>query len=90
MLKIGQTDEGFVLQYSYVVYNSGSSNTYSVFCTHWYTTDMRFFRKKMLNISNLDYTTRLKLKVFHYTPRRRLGEEEVYLLLILDNGTAWG
>jgi hypothetical protein len=32
----------------------------------------------------------LKLKLSHYTPRRRLGGEEVYLLLILDLGTRWG
>jgi hypothetical protein len=32
----------------------------------------------------------LKLKLSHYTPRRRLGGEEVQLLLILDLGTRWG
>jgi hypothetical protein len=32
----------------------------------------------------------IKLKLSHYTPRRRLGVEEVQLLLILDLGTKWG
>jgi hypothetical protein len=31
-----------------------------------------------------------KLKLTHYTPRRRLRGDEVYLLLILDFGTRWG
>jgi hypothetical protein len=31
-----------------------------------------------------------ELKLSHYTPRRRLGGEEVQLLLILDLGTRWG
>jgi hypothetical protein len=31
-----------------------------------------------------------KLKLFHYTPQRRFGGEEVQLLLILDLGTRWG
>jgi hypothetical protein len=32
----------------------------------------------------------LKLKLSHYTPRRRFGGEEVQLLLILKLGTRWG
>jgi hypothetical protein len=32
----------------------------------------------------------LKIKLFYYTPQRRLGGEEVKLLLILDFGTRWG
>jgi hypothetical protein len=32
----------------------------------------------------------LKLKLFHYTPLRRLGGEEVQLLLILDLSNRWG
>jgi hypothetical protein len=32
----------------------------------------------------------IKLKLFHYTPRRRLGGEAVYLLLIHDLGSRWG
>jgi hypothetical protein len=32
----------------------------------------------------------LKLKLSHYTPRRRLGGEEIQLLLIHDLGTRWG
>jgi hypothetical protein len=32
----------------------------------------------------------LKLKQSHHTPRRRLGGEEVWLLLILDFRTRWG
>jgi hypothetical protein len=28
--------------------------------------------------------------LFHYTPRRILGGEEVYLLIIIDLGTRWG
>jgi hypothetical protein len=31
----------------------------------------------------------IKLKLSHYTPRRRLEGEEVWLLLILDLGTRW-
>jgi len=31
-----------------------------------------------------------KLTLSHYTPRGRLGGEEVYLLLILDLGIRWG
>jgi hypothetical protein len=31
-----------------------------------------------------------KAKQSRYTPRRRLGGEEVYLLLIPDLGTGWG
>jgi hypothetical protein len=31
-----------------------------------------------------------KVKQFRYTPWRRLGGEEVLLLLILDLGTRWG
>jgi hypothetical protein len=32
-----------------------------------------------------------KLKLIHYTPWRRLGEEEIlYLLIIIDFGTRWG
>jgi hypothetical protein len=30
------------------------------------------------------------LKLSHYTPRRRLWREKIYLLLILDLGTKWG
>jgi hypothetical protein len=30
-----------------------------------------------------------KVKQYHYTPWRRLGGEELYLLLILDLGTRW-
>jgi hypothetical protein len=33
---------------------------------------------------------KLKLKLSRYTPWRRLGEEEIQLLLILDLGTRWG
>jgi hypothetical protein len=29
-------------------------------------------------------------KLFHYTPWRRFGGEEIYHLLILDLGTRWG
>jgi hypothetical protein len=32
----------------------------------------------------------LKVKQSHYTPWRRLGGEEILLLLILDLGTRWG
>jgi hypothetical protein len=32
----------------------------------------------------------LKLNLPHYTPWRRLGGQEVQLLLILDLGTGWG
>jgi hypothetical protein len=32
----------------------------------------------------------LKLKLSHYTPRRRLEGEEILLLLILNLGTRWG
>jgi hypothetical protein len=32
----------------------------------------------------------LKLELSHYTPRRRLGREDVKLLLILDLCTRWG
>jgi hypothetical protein len=31
-----------------------------------------------------------KVKQFRYTPWRRLGREEIYLLLIHDLGTRWG
>jgi hypothetical protein len=31
----------------------------------------------------------IKLKLFHYTPQRRFGGEEVKLLLIIDLGTRW-
>jgi hypothetical protein len=31
----------------------------------------------------------LKLKLSHHIPRRRLGGEEIQLLLILDLGTRW-
>jgi hypothetical protein len=31
-----------------------------------------------------------KLKLSHYTPRRRLGGYKVQLLLILNFGTRWG
>jgi hypothetical protein len=32
---------------------------------------------------------KVKVKQSRYTPWRRLGGEEVYLLLILDLGTRW-
>jgi hypothetical protein len=38
----------------------------------------------------LAYQDKLKLKLSHYTPWRRLGGEEVKLLPILDLGTRWG
>jgi hypothetical protein len=38
----------------------------------------------------IHYNHILKLKLSNYTPRRRLGREEVQLLLILDLGTRWG
>jgi hypothetical protein len=31
-----------------------------------------------------------KVKLSHYTPRRRLGVEEIQLLFFLDLGTRWG
>jgi hypothetical protein len=34
-------------------------------------------------------TTTKKLKLSHYTPRRRLGGEDIQLLLILDLGSRW-
>jgi hypothetical protein len=34
--------------------------------------------------------TLVKKKLFYYTPQRRLGGEEVWLLLIFDLGTRWG
>jgi hypothetical protein len=36
------------------------------------------------------YKVYLKVKQSRYTPWRRLGGEEVQLLLILDLGTRWG
>jgi hypothetical protein len=36
------------------------------------------------------YFSPLKLKLSLYTPRKRFGGEEVYLLLILDLGTRCG
>jgi hypothetical protein len=39
---------------------------------------------------SLNSTHIKKLKLSHYTPLRRLGGEEVYLLLIHDLGTSWG
>jgi hypothetical protein len=34
--------------------------------------------------------TLILLKLFHYTPSRRLGGEDIQLLSILDLGTRWG
>jgi hypothetical protein len=31
-----------------------------------------------------------KLKLPHFTPHRRFGGEDIYLLFILDLGTRWG
>jgi hypothetical protein len=33
---------------------------------------------------------KVKVRVSRYTPLRRMGGEEVYLLLILNLGTRWG
>jgi hypothetical protein len=41
-------------------------------------------------MARLFMTDVIKLKLSHYTRRRRLGGEEVYLILILDLGTRWG
>jgi hypothetical protein len=44
----------------------------------------------MLPLKRRSTSTRLKLKLSHCTPWRRLGGEEVQLLLILDLGIRWG
>jgi hypothetical protein len=41
-------------------------------------------------VTDLNIDGKSKVKQSRYTPWRRLGGEEVQLLLILDLGTRWG
>jgi hypothetical protein len=88
-----------------VVFPVGASSYMSAFCrTNSWANHIQDVHLKYLPVLNqcplpsetdselslLSYRNIIQLKLSHYTPRRRLGGEEVYLLHILDLGTRWG